>query len=86
MRAEKSKMASKMAVIVRNRGWRYLVCNDFLKNMFTTNKTPRLCPNITKVIILELKVKVIYKVKCKNLIKNIYHGYNFMLLRFLYPF
>ena len=92
MRAEKSKMASKMAAIIRNRGQRYLVCSNFIKNVFTTNKTPRMCPNITKVIIhkfiwlLKLKVKVIYKVKCQNCIKNMYHGYNFILLRFLYPF
>ena len=44
-------MASKMAAIVRNRDRRYLVCNNFLKNVFTTNKTPRLCFYITKVII-----------------------------------
>ena len=30
MRAEKSKMASKMAAIVRNKDWTYLVCNNFL--------------------------------------------------------
>ena len=85
-------MAPKMAAIVRNRGWRYLGCNNFLKNVFTTNKTPRLYPNITKVFthqfiwLLELKVKVIYKVKCQNCIKNIYHGYNCILLKFLNAF
>ena len=85
-------MASKMAAILRNRGWRYLVCNNFLKNAFTTNKTTGLCSYITKVIkhkfiwLLEIKVKVIYKVKCQNCIKNIYHGYNFILLWFLYAF
>ena len=75
MRAEISKTVSKMAAIVRNRGWRYLVCNNFLINEFTTNKTPRFCPNITKVIkhlfklLLEFKVKFIFKVKCQNGIK-----------------
>ena len=85
-------MASKMAAILRNRGWRYSVCNNFHKNEFTTNKTPRLCPNITRVIkllfiwLLELKVRVIFKVKYQNDIKNIYHRYNFILLRCLYAF
>ena len=34
----------------------------------------------------KLKVKVIYKVKCKNCITNMYHGYSLIPLRSLYAF
>ena len=71
MLAEKSKLATKTAAIVINTGWRYVVCNNFLKTVFTTNKTPRLCPYITKVIkhefiwLLELKVKIMLRSNVK---------------------